>query len=68
MRNHLLRNLLGSQRIYNQFGRNISSQSIFMLMMKVKFAVDRGDTNYIFPTAANGSVILGMSQIIPTSQ
>jgi len=52
----------------NQVGRDIGSQSIFMLMMKVKFAVDRGDTNYIFPTASNGSVILGMSQIIPTSQ
>lgn len=37
-------------------------------MMKVKIAVDRGDTNYIFPTAANGSVIPGMSQIIPTNQ
>lgn len=52
----------------NQIGRDIGSQSIFMLMLKVKLAVDRGETKYISPTASNGSVIPGVSQIIPTNQ
>jgi len=52
----------------NQVGRDIGSQSSFMLMMKVKFAVDDGETNYISPRAPSGAVIQGVSQIIPTNQ
>ena len=52
----------------NEVGRQIGKNSIFMLMMKVNFAVEKGDTNYITPTNSNGSVINGVSQIKPTNQ
>lgn len=52
----------------NQIGRQIGKSSIFMLMMKVKFAVEDGNTNYITPTNSNGTVINGVSQIKPTNQ
>ena len=52
----------------NNVGRNIGSHSSIMLMMKVKFAVDKGDTKYISPTYGNGNIIPGFSQIIPTNQ
>ena len=52
----------------NSIGRQIGKNSIFMLMMKVKFAVDNGDTKYITPTNSNGTIINNVSQIKPTDQ
>ena len=49
----------------NPIGRDIASCSNFMLMMKVKFALDKGQTNYISPRDSNGAVIPGISKIIP---
>lgn len=43
----------------NQIGRNIGNSCNFMLMMEVKFAVEAGQTNYIYPTDVNSNVIQG---------
>jgi hypothetical protein len=52
----------------NQIGRNIGSQSSFMLMMKVKFAVDRGETKYLSPTNSDGSVIPNITVLKNTNE
>lgn len=49
----------------NQVGLNIGSQSSFMLMMKVKFAADRGDLRYLSNTTP---LATSSSQLIPTNQ
>lgn len=48
----------------NQIGRNIGSLSNFMLMMKVKFAADKGELRYLSNTTPQATV---NSQLIPTN-
>ncbi|WP_019039695.1 DUF6973 domain-containing protein [Psychroflexus tropicus] len=48
----------------NQVGRNIGNQSIFMLMMKIKFASDRGELRYLSHTNPEAT---SNSQLIPTN-
>ena len=57
----------------NQIGLDIGSQYPYnnaysSIMLDVIIAINEGDTNYIYPTAPNGSVVSGVSQIIPTNQ
>lgn len=52
----------------NQVGRNIGSQSVFMLMMKVKFAVDRGGTKYLSPTNPDGTLIPNITVLKNTNE
>lgn len=49
----------------NQIGRNIGIQSSFMLMMKVKFALNNGDLRYLSNTTPQATA---NSQLIPTNQ
>jgi len=49
----------------NQIGRNIGSESFFMLMMKVKFALDKGELRYLSNTNPRAT---STSQLIPTDQ
>jgi len=52
----------------NQIGRNIANQSIFMLMMKVKFAVDAGKTKYLDPTNLDGTIIPNITVLKNTNE
>lgn len=52
----------------NSIGGNIGSQSSFMLMMKVKFAVDNGQTKYLKPTNQNGTIIPNITVIKNTNE
>lgn len=47
-----------------KIGRNIGSLSNFMLMMKVKFAADKGELRYLSNTTPQATV---NSQLIPTN-
>lgn len=51
----------------NQIGRIIGSQSNFMLMMKVKFSVDKGETKYLTPTNSNGTIVPGITTLKNTN-
>lgn len=52
----------------NNIGRNIGSQSSFMLMMKVKFAVDNGEMKYLKPTNPDGTIIPNITVMKNTNQ
>jgi hypothetical protein len=49
----------------NQVGRNIGSESSFMLMMKIKFSLQRGELRYLSNTNPRATT---NSQLIPTNQ
>jgi hypothetical protein len=52
----------------NSVGRNLGSQTSFMLMMKVKFAIDNGETKYLDPTDNSGNIILNTTTIKNTDR
>jgi len=52
----------------NSVGRNIGNQSSFMLMMKVKFAVDKGETKYLNPTNQDGTIIPNITVLKNTNE
>lgn len=52
----------------NSVGRNIGNQSSFMLMMKVKFAVDKGETKYLKPTNQDGTIIPNITVLKNTNE